>query len=467
VSADELVRRLRDLAELHAAGAVTAEEFTLAKVRLLESEPAAPARTEPSTDATDAVVKGTPPDPETVATPDAAVAAAPAAAAPAAAIPTAMAEPTHAGQPPTARRPLVGLPAVLGGGLALFAFLFLPLAELPMLGPATAAELAGHAADEGGLGGLWIALLAALVVVAAGVWALASPAPDGTAGRRAWIYVLVGAAVGAVTYAVLFGVVEARLHTSGADRFGISAADLAGPGFWLGLLGLVAAGIGAAADRAGSSRPRPGSDHPPTSDRPPGPSGSAGSAPDRDPAAGAAMAIALLVGAAIVALVVLRPGADTSAAGSTRTAAESPTSPVTTVTTTTRPVRVESAAEWLDGELTRDRATAEGLVDSWVPQLAAMRIGSVVDGTWIDHDAVRARLDEIRRRFPDALLVWSSDYSSFTLADHYVVVASRWFGNGSDAIGWCVQQSLPAEDCFAKRLSHSEGPDETTVYQSE
>lgn len=132
-----------------------------------------------------------------------------------------------------------------------------------------------------------------------------------------------------------------------------------------------------------------------------------------------------------------------------------PTEPAGTVPTT--PTDAASAQAALRAEVDRDRSAAEALVGSWVPQLSAKKPGLVVDGTTYDYPAVLANFQSLKERYPDALLLWSGDYSTFKYDDFWVTVEPTTFAAGTAANSWCDAQGIGPDDCFAKRLSHSDG----------
>jgi serine/threonine-protein kinase len=112
----------------------------------------------------------------------------------------------------------------------------------------------------------------------------------------------------------------------------------------------------------------------------------------------------------------------------------------------------------LDG----DAATVESLVGKWIPQLSSKREGDVVDGTRYDAAAVLADFNGWKERVPSSVLTRSERFTSFRGQNYYVTLAAEPFDNAEDANAWCDDQGLAPDDCFAKRLSHSEGPSGNT-----
>ena len=108
----------------------------------------------------------------------------------------------------------------------------------------------------------------------------------------------------------------------------------------------------------------------------------------------------------------------------------------------------------LDG----DAATVESLVGKWIPQLSSKREGDVVDGTRYDAAAVLADFNGWKERVPSSVLTRSERFTSFRGQDYWVTVAAEPFATAEAANAWCDTEGLAPGDCFAKRLSHTEGP---------
>ena len=108
----------------------------------------------------------------------------------------------------------------------------------------------------------------------------------------------------------------------------------------------------------------------------------------------------------------------------------------------------------LDGDAER----VESLVGKWVPQLSSKREGDVVDGTRYDAAAVWADFQSWQQKVPSSVLTRSERFTSFRGKDYWVTLAAEPFGTAEAANAWCVTQQLAPGDCFAKRLSHTEGP---------
>ena len=122
-----------------------------------------------------------------------------------------------------------------------------------------------------------------------------------------------------------------------------------------------------------------------------------------------------------------------------------------------------SAVAALSAQVASDRSTVEGLVGEWVPQLSAKRDGLVADGITYDDDAILAHWSALTVRDPSAVMLFSGDWPVFNGSDFWVVVHPQGFSTAAAANAWCDAQGYAADDCYAKKLSHSGGPSGTTV----
>ncbi len=170
---------------------------------------------------------------------------------------------------------------------------------------------------------------------------------------------------------------------------------------------------------------------------------------------------ALLAVAVVVAgvLVASRIGATPPAAPPQAPPAVTATGPVPP-SYTTAPARPEDALASLAG---RDQPIAERTVGYWVPQVSSKTVGTVdAAGVTYDHPTILANHRAWVAAYPDAVLVRSDEYSSFRSAGYWVTLVPRPFPDAEGANRWCATEGLPPEDCFAKRLSHTDGPDGNT-----
>lgn len=122
-----------------------------------------------------------------------------------------------------------------------------------------------------------------------------------------------------------------------------------------------------------------------------------------------------------------------------------------------------TAGASLAAQVAADRPTVEGLVGQWVPQLSSKRAGMVADGITYDDDAILAHYSSLLARDPSAVMLYSGDWPVFNGADYWVVVHPQAFSTAAAANAWCDAQGYSADDCLAKKLSHTGGTSGTTV----
>jgi hypothetical protein len=214
---NETVRRLSELSELHARGAMTDEELARARARLLGG----PSLAAPG------VERRPPGDPSAAAAP--------------------RARPSR----------VAASAALLGGVLTLVAFVVLPLVTVPdglltdlleLAGVAgrsfTGAELATMTSNEPMLALLWLVpAVAAAVVAIATRQLVARRRPARRRGAQA-VLGLAGALALAHLAALLVG--QRRIPVVVVRSLEIGVLDLAAAGFWVGFGGMVAAAVAAA-----------------------------------------------------------------------------------------------------------------------------------------------------------------------------------------------------------------------------
>jgi serine/threonine-protein kinase len=229
----------------------------------------------------------------------------------------------------------------------------------------------------------------------------------------------------------------------------------------------------------------------------PGPEGSSAGSPLQGPSSSTSVNPWMLVGVAAVVLclaagaltvVLLDRGSDAAAGMSTTTSSTTSSTSTTTTSMTTAPATTtsvlpvathptvvlppttEAPAEFdsdaesrLDDQIAEDAPQVEQLLDVWVPQLSAKRPGLDVKGDDRGAYTAAAVLSDhlaYRQRYADqgigVLLLRSSDYN-FKSPGFYVTVVDETFATPEAANAWCDGQGIGPDDCFAKRLSHSDG----------
>ncbi|QFU90771.1 hypothetical protein [Amycolatopsis sp. YIM 10] len=132
-------------------------------------------------------------------------------------------------------------------------------------------------------------------------------------------------------------------------------------------------------------------------------------------------------------------------------------------TTTVTEAPAETALSLLQRQLVVDRDAVSALVGYWVPQLSAKQPGLVVRGETFDHRRIWQDYLANKQSYPGALLLWSGDFRSFKHPDFWITVVPERFATGEAANGWCVDQGIDKDDCYAKRLAYSGGYEGNTL----
>jgi hypothetical protein len=132
-----------------------------------------------------------------------------------------------------------------------------------------------------------------------------------------------------------------------------------------------------------------------------------------------------------------------------------PESPLPTLTSS---VAVDPT-EALAAQAEADQSRAEATIGSWLPQISSKQAGLVVDGVTYDDKRIWAEYTSAAATYPNVILVRSSEFSSFRRPGFWVVLVAEPHATAAAANAWCDTQGFAADDCFAKRLSHTEGPE--------
>ncbi|MEJ8281755.1 hypothetical protein [Pseudonocardia spirodelae] len=198
--------------------------------------------------------------------------------------------------------------------------------------------------------------------------------------------------------------------------------------------------------------------------------GPAPATPSRTPwmVASLVLVTAILAGAA---LLVLRPGLLQASASAAPAPAAVPVvvapaaAPVVVPPTSWVPTYIPTAAASLAEQVAADSARVAATTGYWVPQLSSKRAGTSDGGVTYDEPAILDHYRGLAARYPGAALLWSGDWPVFRNGDYWVVVVAQPFTTAAGANAWCDAQGLGADDCFAKKLSATEGPQGSTVHR--
>lgn len=114
----------------------------------------------------------------------------------------------------------------------------------------------------------------------------------------------------------------------------------------------------------------------------------------------------------------------------------------------------------LQAKVDGDRAAAEELVGSWVPQISSKRIGlDVPDDDRGPYTAAMVLSDHLAyedRYEPEGsgvLAIQAEDFN-FKVPGYVVTIVALPFSTGAEANSWCDDHGIGVDDCFAKHLAH-------------
>jgi hypothetical protein len=177
----------------------------------------------------------------------------------------------------------------------------------------------------------------------------------------------------------------------------------------------------------------------------------------------AAVAVALIAAAGTAAWYVLpQPTAPSAAsAPSSEGPAPAPASASGSAGSPGPGVAADPAAA-LAAQVDADRSRAEESVGYWVPQISSKAVGTEVGSVVYDAPRILAEFRDANRAY-GAFLVRSDDYSTFQRSGYWVTLVPQRFADGRAANSWCVTNGFSRDDCFAKRLSHTDPPEGNTL----
>ena len=95
----------------------------------------------------------------------------------------------------------------------------------------------------------------------------------------------------------------------------------------------------------------------------------------------------------------------------------------------------------------------ETLAESWVAQLSARPAGMQSTDRTATDAAILAGHDTLRKQYPGAVLLRSTDWNYD--GQFWITVVNERFSTAEEANAWCDTHRFAPQDCFAKKLSHS------------
>ncbi len=123
-----------------------------------------------------------------------------------------------------------------------------------------------------------------------------------------------------------------------------------------------------------------------------------------------------------------------------------------------------AAASSLSSIADSDQDAVESLVNSWVPQIDSKKVGLVADGKTWDNEAILQNYEDYTDEYDNVLLIRSSDFEDFE-PGYWVVVVGQPYDDADGALGWCTNEHIDRDHCYAKLISHDPNADPDTKLQ--
>ena len=125
-----------------------------------------------------------------------------------------------------------------------------------------------------------------------------------------------------------------------------------------------------------------------------------------------------------------------------------------THTTSTPPLsRSDDPTAALEQIRAQDAPAVEGLAESWVAQLSTRPAALQSTGRTITDAAILAGHDTLRKQYPGAVLLRSTDWNYD--GQFWITIMNERFSTAEEANTWCETHRFAPQNCFAKKLSHT------------
>ena len=132
-----------------------------------------------------------------------------------------------------------------------------------------------------------------------------------------------------------------------------------------------------------------------------------------------------------------------------------------TPTSSPAPTTNDAARDRLDELVRAGEPVVEAVEYSWVPQLSSKRDGLVSEGRTWDHRAILEEFEDFRDSYPNATLLWSSDWSVFE-PGWYVTIVAEPSSDYDTVLRWCRNQGYSSDNCLAKNIQRNGSVSGTT-----
>jgi serine/threonine-protein kinase len=175
---------------------------------------------------------------------------------------------------------------------------------------------------------------------------------------------------------------------------------------------------------------------------------------------GAAVVIAIIVGAIILSKSHDSGSQASSATTSPTYASAAATAPSYATPTYASPTFASAPADPDAAALAKLQQLAAGdrefvatnLAERWVPQLSSKRPGVFDDGITYNNASTLQEHMRLRNKYNGKLL-WSGDWANFDATNFWVTVAPYTFNDSDSALAWCRAENLDADHCYAGVVS--------------
>ena len=124
----------------------------------------------------------------------------------------------------------------------------------------------------------------------------------------------------------------------------------------------------------------------------------------------------------------------------------------------------EQAKSELETIVSDSESELSELEEKWVVQLSAKQPSDNAgdqEEEW-DYSKILKEYRDNEKTYGTLAMLKSEDWSSFRVNDYWVTVIPTGYNSPEPALKKCEEFKLDRDNCFAKRLSHTKGPDGST-----
>lgn len=122
----------------------------------------------------------------------------------------------------------------------------------------------------------------------------------------------------------------------------------------------------------------------------------------------------------------------------------------------------EKAKRELDSIVSSSDPELKALEGMWVVQLSAKQPGNMSGDTTWDYATILDEYKQNEEKYGKLAMLKSENWSTFRLRGYWVTVIPQGYDSPEPALEKCEELGLDRDNCFAKRLSLTDGPDGAT-----